>query len=113
MLDHVAILQMRFGGMPDVPYKVRLVVNERLIFVGGGNDLTNVHHRVMAAPTLVLPTGPALYNANVWTSDDVRTMQQLYSDGMFFQNFMSGLQSYYTKDWESTIYHLLLYYINS
>jgi class 3 adenylate cyclase len=51
-------------------------------------------------PTLVLPTGPALYNANVWTSEDMRTMRQLYSDGLFFQNFMSGLQSFYAKDWD-------------
>lgn len=49
---------------------------------------------------LVLPTGPALYNANVWTSEDMRTIRQLYSDGLFFQKFMSGLQSFYSKDWE-------------
>jgi hypothetical protein len=49
---------------------------------------------------LVLPTGPALYNANVWTSEDMRTMRQLYSDGLFFQKFMSGLQSFYSKDWD-------------
>ena len=78
---------------------------------GGGTNNTGSHnsgddpstlilHRQPYAPTLVLPTGPALYNANVWTSDDMRTMRQLYSDGLFFQNFMSGLQSYYTKDWE-------------
>ena len=70
---------------------------------GGGGDDPNTNlppHRHYVAPTLVLPTGPALYNANVWTSDDMRTMRQLYSDGLFFQNFMSGLQSYYAKDWE-------------
>lgn len=49
---------------------------------------------------LVLPTGPALYNANVWTSEDMRTMRQLYSDGLFFQKFTSGLQSFYGKDWD-------------
>jgi hypothetical protein len=51
-------------------------------------------------PKLVLPSGPALYNTNVWTSEDMRTIRQLYSDGLFFQKFMSGLQSFYAKDWE-------------
>lgn len=51
-------------------------------------------------PKLVLPTGPALYNTNVWTSEDMRTMRQLYSDGLFFQKFTSGLQSFYSKDWD-------------
>jgi class 3 adenylate cyclase len=51
-------------------------------------------------PKLVLPTGPALYNANVWTSEDMRTIRQLYSDGLFFQKFTSGLQSFYAKEWE-------------
>jgi hypothetical protein len=51
-------------------------------------------------PKLVLPSGPALYNQNVWTSEDMRTIRQLYSDGLFFQKFMSGLQSFYSKDWE-------------
>jgi class 3 adenylate cyclase len=75
--------------------------------VDGGNDGSGVtpvgddpKTSQGTAPTLVLPTGPALYNANVWTSEDIRTMRQLYSDGLFFQNFMSGLQSYYAKDWD-------------
>jgi class 3 adenylate cyclase len=51
-------------------------------------------------PELVLPTGPALYNANVWVSEDMRRIRQLYSDGLFFQKFYSGLQSFYAKDWE-------------
>lgn len=51
-------------------------------------------------PELVLPTGPALYNANVWVSEDMRRIRQLYSDGLFFQKFSSGLQSFYAKDWE-------------
>jgi len=49
---------------------------------------------------LVLPTGPALYNANVWVSEDMRKIRQLYSDGLFFQNFNSGLQAFYARDWE-------------
>jgi class 3 adenylate cyclase len=51
-------------------------------------------------PELVLPTGPALYSANVWLSEDMRKIRQLYSDGLFFQKFNSGLQSFYAKDWE-------------
>ena len=49
---------------------------------------------------LVLPTGPALYNANVWVSKEMRAIRELFSDGIFFQKFNSGLQSYYKKDWE-------------
>lgn len=50
---------------------------------------------------LILPTGPALYNPNVWTSEDMKTIRELYSDGLFFQKFMSGLQSFYAKDWDN------------
>lgn len=52
-------------------------------------------------PKLVLPTGPALYNSNVWTSVEMRVMRELYSDGLFFQKFMSGLHSFYAKDWDN------------
>lgn len=51
-------------------------------------------------PELVLPSGPTLYNANVWLSDDMRKIRELFSDGLFFQKFNSGLQSYYARDWE-------------
>ena len=51
-------------------------------------------------PELVLPNGPAVYNANVWVGDDMRRVRQLYSDGLFFQKFNSGLQSFYARDWE-------------
>ena len=52
------------------------------------------------APDLILPTGPTLYNANVWLSEDMRKIRELFSDGLFFQKFNSGLQSYYARDWE-------------
>mmetsp|Transcript_19347 Transcript_19347/g.41657 ORF Transcript_19347/g.41657 Transcript_19347/m.41657 type:complete len:1150 (+) Transcript_19347:227-3676(+) len=51
-------------------------------------------------PELVLPTGPALYNQSVWVSEDMRRIRQLYSDGIFFQKFNSGLNSFYSRDWE-------------
>lgn len=51
-------------------------------------------------PELVLPTGPTLYNANVWLNDDMRKIRELFSNGLFFQKFNSGLQSYYARDWE-------------
>lgn len=51
-------------------------------------------------PELELPTGPALYNANVWLSEDMRKIRQLYSDGLFFQQFNSGFLAYYARDWE-------------
>lgn len=50
---------------------------------------------------LVLPTGPALYNPNVWTSEEMKTIRERYSDGIFFQKFTSGLQSFYSKDWDN------------
>jgi len=69
--------------------------------VGGANHgMLGVESEGGKPSKLVLPTGPALYNANVWTSEDMRTIRQLYSDGLFFQKFMSGLQSFYSKDWE-------------
>jgi class 3 adenylate cyclase len=55
---------------------------------------------IFTPPELVLPTGPALYNANVWLSEDMRKIRQLYSDGLFFQKFNSGFRSYYARDWE-------------
>jgi len=52
-------------------------------------------------PELVLPNGPALYNANVWLSGNLKKIRERFlKDGLFFQKFMSGLQSYYARDWE-------------
>jgi len=56
--------------------------------------------KTLSAPELVLPSGPMLYNANVWLSEEMRKIRHRYSDGLFFQKFSSGLQSYYNKDWE-------------
>jgi class 3 adenylate cyclase len=47
---------------------------------------------------LVLPTGSALYNKNVWLQDDMRRIRHQY-DHVFFQKFNSGMQAYYQKDW--------------
>eukprot|EP00522_Entomoneis_paludosa_P013153 CAMPEP_0172451694 /NCGR_PEP_ID=MMETSP1065-20121228/9625_1 /TAXON_ID=265537 /ORGANISM="Amphiprora paludosa, Strain CCMP125" /LENGTH=1163 /DNA_ID=CAMNT_0013203661 /DNA_START=207 /DNA_END=3698 /DNA_ORIENTATION=+ len=64
-------------------------------------DLTgDGEHQASGPPELVLPTGPALYNASVWVSEDMRRIRQLYSDGIFFQKFNAGLNSYYSRDWE-------------
>jgi class 3 adenylate cyclase len=52
-----------------------------------------------APPQLVLPTGPALYNSNVWVSKEIRLIRNLYTDGLFFLTFNSGLQAFYAKDW--------------
>jgi class 3 adenylate cyclase len=51
-------------------------------------------------PELVLPTGPALYNANIWRSEVMLKIRQKYSDGLFFHKFNSGLQSFYSQDWD-------------
>ena len=70
-------------------------------YVGAVNLNQGTEHSESGGPPpLVLPTGPVLYNANVWTSEEMRTIRQLYSDGLFFQKFMSGLQSFYSKDWD-------------
>jgi class 3 adenylate cyclase len=53
-----------------------------------------------AASELVLPSGPAIYNANVWISEEMRKVRFLYTDGLFFQKFSSGLQAFYSKDWD-------------
>lgn len=73
--------------------------NESLSAVGlddGGGD--SQHKR--ASKLLTLPTGPAIYNANVWFTDEMRIIRQRYSDGIFFQKFNAGLQSFYGKDWD-------------
>lgn len=66
----------------------------------GGTVDTTEETMVTLTPELILPTGPALYNANVWLSDDMRRIRQLYSDGLFFQKWNSGFTAYYAKDWE-------------
>jgi len=58
-------------------------------------------YRRLKSPELVLPTGPALYNANIWLNEDMRKIREKFSkDFPFFQKFNSGLQSYYAKDWQ-------------
>lgn len=66
----------------------------------GGTADTTEEVMVTNTPELILPTGPALYNSNVWLSEDMRRIRQLYSDGLFFQKFNSGFLAYYAKDWE-------------
>jgi class 3 adenylate cyclase len=71
--------------------------------LGGGNAGVADHTEVVdvgGPAELVLPTGPAFYNASVWTNDDMRKMRQRYTDGLFFHNFNAGLQSFYSKDWD-------------
>jgi len=49
---------------------------------------------------LVLPTGPVVYSAQVWVDEEMRKLRHLYSDGLFYQKFSSGLNSFYSRDWE-------------
>lgn len=52
-----------------------------------------------AAPKeLILPTGPAFYNANVWLKEDMRLIRQQYTSEVF-ETFNLGLERYYEKDW--------------
>ena len=65
-------------------------------------DLTGDDHHPHpnGAPEFSLPKGPALYSPTFWVKEDMRRIRQLYSDGIFFQKFNSGLNSYYSRDWE-------------
>ena len=47
---------------------------------------------------LVLPTGPALYSANVWLQEDMRRIRHQFTH-VVFQKFNSGLHSFYARDW--------------
>jgi hypothetical protein len=51
-------------------------------------------------PELVLPTGPQMYSQKVWLTEDMRKIRNKYSDGLFFQNYKSGLNSFYARDWD-------------
>lgn len=64
----------------------------------GHGDKGDLEH--VGPSELVLPTGPAIYNANVWVNEDMRKIRERYSDGLFFQKYSSGLQAYYSKDWD-------------
>ena len=68
-----------------------------------GTGVTVDHTEVenSGPPELVLPTGPALYNANDWVNQEMRKMRKLYTDGIVFKNFNAGLQAFYGKDWET------------
>ena len=50
---------------------------------------------------LVLPTGLALYSHNVWQTPDMKRIRDKYVQSLFFQKFNSGLQSFYSKDWDT------------
>ena len=47
---------------------------------------------------LVLPTGPAVYNQNVWLQEDMRRIRHQYTS-VVFETFNTGLTRYYARDW--------------
>ena len=59
-------------------------------------DETN---NAVGPPELVLPSGPSLYNRQVWLSKDMKRMREKYVRGLFFQKYQAGLQAFYSKDW--------------
>eukprot|EP00547_Thalassionema_nitzschioides_P005744 CAMPEP_0194219518 /NCGR_PEP_ID=MMETSP0156-20130528/26170_1 /TAXON_ID=33649 /ORGANISM="Thalassionema nitzschioides, Strain L26-B" /LENGTH=849 /DNA_ID=CAMNT_0038949213 /DNA_START=500 /DNA_END=3046 /DNA_ORIENTATION=- len=74
--------------------------------VASGASSTDFGHtdeqpaRRLKSHDLVLPTGPTLYNANVWLNEDMRNIREKFSkDFPFFQKFNSGLQSFYAREW--------------
>ena len=52
-------------------------------------------------PELVLPSGPALYSHNVWQTPDMKRIRAKFNQGLFFQKYNSGLQAFYSKDWQT------------
>lgn len=95
--------EIKSGGVSPAEVAAAVVagaVNAGNVMTGGTVDTTE-ENTATVAQELVLPTGPALYNANVWLSDDMRRIRQLYSDGLFFQQFNSGFLAYYSKDWKT------------
>ncbi|KAL3916282.1 MAG: hypothetical protein SGILL_005246 [Bacillariaceae sp.] len=50
-------------------------------------------------PELILPTGPSLYSPNVWLQADIRKIRRRYTS-LIFHTYSSGLQKYYSKDWQ-------------
>ena len=94
------------GDSIDEPVLPNSTTTEAAAIVAAGSVMgsTEFSHEEgnnrQMTPELILPTGPTLYNANVWLSEDMRKIRELFSDGLFFQKFNSGLQSYYARDWE-------------
>ena len=57
---------------------------------------------VFHVPTeLVLPSGPALYNHNIWQSPEMKRIRDRFVKGLFFQKYNAGLEAYYNKDWRT------------
>lgn len=96
--------EIKSGGVHPTEVAAAVVagaVHAGNVMTGGTVDTPEETTATVAHQELVLPTGPALYNANVWLSDDMRRIRQLYSDGLFFQQFNSGFLAYYSKDWKT------------
>jgi class 3 adenylate cyclase len=96
--------QMLGRRRPSVRHNNLLVDESSEIGIGGGpsnsqGDLIGDQEVGMPAK-LVLPTGPALYNAKVWVDRNMHEIRRAYTDGIFLQKFNAGLQSFYSKDWE-------------
>jgi len=89
-------ISVRIGGLKDGSDELSEVFGPNAQAASQGE----MKEEPTSPPELVLPNGPVLYNANVWVGDDMRRIRQLYSDGLFFQKFNSGLQSFYARDWE-------------
>ena len=68
--------------------------------VGVVSSSTHQPDEVGMPEKLVLPTGPALYNAKVWVDRNMHEIRRIYTDGIFLQKFNAGLQAFYSKDWE-------------
>ena len=69
----------------------------------GDDNVSNNKDNSMQGPSeqLVLPTGLALYSHNVWQTPDMKRIRDKYVQSLFFQKFNSGLQSFYSKDWDT------------
>ena len=63
-----------------------------------GSSMFDVEKEEVVQRELVLPTGKQQYKDRVWLQEDIRLIRQQYTTAVI-QDFNSGLQKYYGKDW--------------
>jgi len=74
--------------------------NNNEVTITAGNE----KEQKSIAPTIddvILPTSRFLFSLkNDFTTNEMRCMVEKYSDGLFYQTFQTGLNSFYSRDWD-------------
>eukprot|EP00980_Cylindrotheca_fusiformis_P031525 scaffold26496_cov113-Cylindrotheca_fusiformis.AAC.8 len=65
-----------------------------------GSGVFEMESEEMGHGELVLPTGVQHYKDKVWLKEDIRLIREKYTTAVI-QDFNSGLQKYYDRDWAS------------